>query len=552
MDFFDKALFNQDTITPQYWPGSGALLEVPGLPPGRFFTGITAFYGHALLWDDTSIKWSAQNNFTNWIPVGATIFSAVVTVADDGMGNGFTQPAAGATVNFNIAGLPYDGTSSYLPLVAGEYVQIPCAGADGNTYYSLYTVVSCTPGTGGAAALVLKRGDYTGQHAAGTAFPIGTQIFTLDANDAGEAMNIGGDISGAIWQIVPLNDVAYIFKNRSIQSMQFVGVSSGVWYIRPEVVGEGLIARNTFVRIGNSQIIFLGLKELYSYQGGPTPTPICRQFTRQLYGELDRGKLDNIILYHKEDRNEVWIVYPSKADSKYRVLIWNYVEDSAALDNYTEATSGISAIGSANWELDTGWNELGGAWFSQDEAWSDFSIAQRVRSTILATNGAAAFSGDSWESFPPTLAWQDLGGVWAMLRSPGAAGVLIPKLYLHGLEFSNDGAGYESYAETFDFDFGDASIFKYAHTVKLSLAVDGSVDSPKRLWAQLGARDNLDSQIRWTAPKAVDVQGGGQPNTKLNLRASGRYIRARFFSNDAGVEWRLSAFEIWARAGGGQ
>jgi len=54
----------------------------------------------------------------------------------------------------------------------------------------------------------------------------------VDANEAGETRVIGSDVNGSIFNIVVLGDYAYIFKERSIQVMQYVGVTSGTFFIR--------------------------------------------------------------------------------------------------------------------------------------------------------------------------------------------------------------------------------------------------------------------------------------------------------------------------------
>ena len=132
----------------------------------------------------------------------------------------------------------------------------------------------------------------------------------------------------------------------------------------------------------------------------------------------------------------------------------------------------------------------------------------------------------------------------------------VPRLLAHDRGFSRSSQdnctlfGYTCTAETKDFDFGDDLRFKYIDTVLLNIEIESMLDRPKRMFVQLGARDNLDSDIRWTDPAPVEVSGNGMRVTKANARAAGRFIRVRFFSEDPGVSWRIAGFRLIGRPGG--
>ncbi len=360
----------------------------------------------------------------------------------------------------------------------------------------------------------------------------GKIITTLDANEAGQARIVGADINGPIFQVVTLGEYAHIFKEWSILSVQYVGKLSGTFFIRKEFGGEGLIARNALCKIGDGRVCFVGHKEIYDYKGGPTPTPVCGQVSREFFLDLDQTKLDHITVHHEDQRNEVWISYPSKSSSQHRVLVWNYVEDTATFDKYDliklSGTGGVRKIlsfGMLDWNTDPSWNSLpddltwqGMIDSGDDRTWNDMVTNGIVRYTVMGTGNG--------------------------------------KLMVFGGTFAREGEAYTSFSETMDFDLGDDTLWKYVDVVHLGLQIkvpDGVPSDPtflKRLYIQVGSRPNLDSTITWTVARSISVTADGNPITKVNPGGAGRYLRLRFLSSQTNLHWRISSFEIFTRPGG--
>ncbi len=361
-------------------------------------------------------------------------------------------------------------------------------------------------------ALTLTLQDLTGRTDSAETITAGAIITSLDANEAGEIQIVGASDNGNIYQCIPLGDYCYIIKNRCIQAAQYVGRLSGTFFIRTEIRDEGLIGRNAWLRLNDNRLIFLGNRELYDYRGGSTLTPVCQQFTRQLLRELDRSKIHEVILHHKEMRNEVWVIYPVQGGQK--VLIWNYVEDTASIDLYDNSAGGICAIGQSRWGTDPTWNDMG---------------------EIL------------WNEMDPSITWDSLVGSGEELAT--VLGMGNGSFYIHGIGYTRDGLGYDCFAETMDHDFGDGDVWKYVDAVVISLQVNATDNVTRTLYVSVGGKTTTDGTITWTDPMAIEVQGAAQTPCKINTGGLGRYIRLRFSSEDAGVQWRISGYEIYARAG---
>lgn len=408
---------------------------------------------------------------------------------------------------------PVSGTGFDLPqpaeLVEGQYVYLEDKRGS-VTYYNYYSVVSMDD-----TSLVLKLEDLTGATPPGnTLVADGRQFLTVDANEAGETRVIGAHMNGPIFRVIPQGDYAYSFKERSVQSIQYTGLGNGTFFIHNEISGEGLISREALLDRGDGTMIFLGHKELYAYQGGPAPIPVCQQFTRQLYSELDRTRLHEIRLFHNENRKEIWVQYP--VSTGFRVLIWNYVEDSASVDDYSPELR-FTALGLVDWSSDVVWSQLSDA--------------------------------TSWNATQPTSSWDSMVG--ASVDHVPLLASQDGNVRIHGLTYSRDGEAYRSLAETMDFDLGEPDVWKYVDVVVLGLEVKVRDTAQRYLTIQVGTQAALSGgDITWTAPEQVLVNGQAPVPVKINPGGAGRYLRLRFLSEDADVQWRISSFEIHCRPGG--
>ncbi len=504
IDFYDKEIYAQHDNNVQYWkPAMTSTQDLPGLPSSDAkWDGVESFFGHVLLWRDDRFKWSALNDAALWIPVSQTAASFVLTIDSPG----FTQPSTGGS-----ATIPTEENPTDEGVVVGQYIRIDDvqSGINYTNYYQVTAISNSTPGTITATLL-----DLTGITPPASTIADPEQIFSVDANESGESQNVGSMVNGKIFKILAQGDYAYIFKERSIQSMQYVGLASGVFFVHPEIADEGLLSRNALLGLGDGRMIFVGHREIYSYQGGPTLTPIIQQFSRQFYTELDRSRLSEIEMFHKEFKNEVWIQYPVVGG--WKILIWNYREDSATIDSYDPALTGITAIEDVEWPIDPSWA----------------SLADSI----------------TWASFNPATTWADMAGNNEDRFTLIAMG--DGTLVIHGIGFNRDGEAYQALAETMDFDGEEPDIFKYVDVVLIGLQVKSPDTTVRRVWVQLGYRDWLDADITWTTPIAIQVQGNFKPPPiKLNPGGAGRFLRLRFYSDEADVPWRITSYEIHCRPG---
>ena len=377
--------------------------------------------------------------------------------------------------------------------------------------------------------------DLTGVTLAGTVVPTGTQIFTEDSNGAGEDINAGSIVNGPILALDTLGDYAYILKNRSIQSIQYVGLDQGTFFIRPEVSDEGLIGRYSFVKVGLDVMYIFGNREFYRYSGGSQLVPIGRQHSVQVLAELDKTRVDEIIGYHNETDFEIWFIYPviglAPTDSPYRVFIYNYAEDSCTIDDYDPSAHpslvlhGITGLGRLDLSANPSWDSATGTWVAPG-LWPATATCQDLESDGSNTVPVASFKNNEL-----------LGG---------------PVLSQLNQGYTRDGVAMLCRYESVDFSAGDPLAFKYGDTVQMSLQVLGLAQQPNPfvVQVQLGSKANLDDDIVWSNPVAIQVQGNGNYVTKANMKRTGRYLRVRVTSNQVGCGWRVSRLTVLGRMGG--
>lgn len=501
-NFYDKAIFCCNSARLQFWPGFNQCLEVPGIDPALRFNGVTVLSGHVIVWHDNVLKWCTADDYSSWIPIGETVSNARFT-----LNGNVTQGVPGDQVTMSV-NEPCD------MLVQDQFIRI-----DFFLQTNFFQIVSVDKVSKVIVATVLNL---TGITPAMTVFPSGAIMTTIPANDAGELINSGDRINGPILHVVPMGDSAILFKARSIQMIELTDGPSGRTLFNTHIVvsDEGLLGKYSWCRSTNEIIYFLGNRELYAYSGGLDMQPVATQQTKQMYAELDLANADAIILRHVEANNEIWVVYPvvGQANGPRRILIYNYRWNTCSLDDYDETTDGaVTAVGEWDYQVPIIWSTQSEEWADAEGSWYDFQTRGSLnRRTVLALNPS--------------------GG--------------NPTLNVYGGIFDRAGTAILSDCQTQDFDFKDNYSFKYINTVFLSLEVlQALVPGPFKLIVQLGARDNLDSPIRWSAPWPVEASGFGGIARQANLRASGRYIRVRFSSQQKGVQWRISSFRILGRMG---
>jgi hypothetical protein len=112
-NYIDRVLFATPSAPCLFWPGSGKARLLPGLPNTSGYDGVEVFAGKVLLWRGSTLKWSATNDFSMWIPVAETPASGRALLEED-----VVVPAVGAlTEQVYLSGASGE-------VVPGQYVRV--------------------------------------------------------------------------------------------------------------------------------------------------------------------------------------------------------------------------------------------------------------------------------------------------------------------------------------------------------------------------------------------------------------------------------------------
>jgi hypothetical protein len=351
---------------------------------------------------------------------------------------------------------------------------------------------------------VLRNENLSGANQQGETIPQGIPLIPLTANEAGQYRGAGGEDRGPILACFQLGDLLYICRKRGIQTMQYEGRPS-IFVIRDEISDEGLLGKYLWVKIGADEAYFWGHREMYKLSGTQIE-PVAQQVSKQmLREEFDFSRLDEYLMYHNEKDKEIWTIYRPKSETdpnkgNLKIMIYNYIEDSCVFDEWDEDINGVTAVGGLNLE-------------------------DGSRATVVGVlNNQITTANDKFL-------------VYGEIDSQPVYGFL--------------GRAIRSEAVTADLDFQDAMAWKYIDTIRLDISIKNPLQGrPFRLWVQLGGRDNLDSNIRWTEGQWVDVSGSGNVVTRVNQRVGGRYITVKFLAEQAGIQWKIASYTLSGRLGG--
>ena len=454
----------------------------------------------------------------------------------------------------------------------------------------------------------LTSQNLTGASTPGTVYPVGQQIFTVDANAAGEVANTGALINGPILHFDTLGDYGYLFKRRSIQSVQYVGSGQGTFFIRPEITDEGLIGDYAFVKVGNDQMYLWGNRGIYKFTGWNQLVPVAQQHYKQLASELNESLANQIVGYHNEKDYEVWFIYPridQTGVQSLRIFIYNYLENSVTIDDYPSSFVSLTAAARIEVNQDLSWANTLGTWaapisFSTTTAWSDEAADTSPVLGILATQSNSPPSVptmtplDAMQRFAaahpvgvPTFTdpllflnyfqyyWQQNGN-WPALTPSNSSpadrqianafgyvtGTGIPGYFLGTATSNQPGLEvYDNFAtsrnndpvlcqyESVDYDGGDPLAFKYADTQWFSIQVKSRRSVAMPLLVYIGSKANYDDNIVWQPPIVLMVSGNKNYVTKTNVKASGRFFRVRLQAATPGMIFRISQIRILGRMG---
>lgn len=479
--------------------GFDEAVPVPGLlADERYWDGVTVVWDHLVLWRGEKVRWCALQDPTLWIPLreaGAPFRAHVAGV--------YTHPSPGGQVLVMV-----DGDAEDAGVVANQLVRIWVDGEEWGKRIGYYWVADVSGNT-----LVLESIDTSYSPGAGEVIGSGVVLETVTESDAGEALLTGATFAGPVKAVVAAGQYAYVFKDRSVMSVQFTGDAAAPFVFNRELADEGLLAPKAYLPLGDGSILFLGQRGFYVYKGGQALQPVLETVSRTLYEDTDYSRLDRISLVNYDTARELWLSLPLK--SGHVVVSWQYEEQTITLYRFPFTGAVTSAL-TVEW-----------------------------------------VAGDIWAELPVTMAWNTVGDTfsWADFdesRQPATPMFVTSdgQVYLFGGSYTDAGAELSGIVETQDLDLGDEARWKYisAVTVTYRAVVDGP-DPTAGIEVYVGTKDAAGADISWRQVGVLAPSTGPAFQTWWgNAGGAGRYVRVRLRSRGR-CRWQVSGIGIYARPG---
>lgn len=179
--------------------------------------------------------------------------------------------------------------------------------------------------------------------------------------------------SGEIKEALQLQSTMFIYKERSIWKMTYIG-GQFIYQFDTFLEGVGILAPRCVCLDGDGvQHIVVTNDDIVRHNGN-TPTSILTDKQRvTLFNSLNRDALTACFLFLNKAKDEVWFCYPEAAQTKpTRALVWNYKKGVGACSFVNGITfrnavlgdiEGVSAeawsTGTDTWDQDTGaWSQI--------------------------------------------------------------------------------------------------------------------------------------------------------------------------------------------------
>jgi len=153
-----------------------------------------------------------------------------------------------------------------------------------------------------------------------------------DSWDYNEASNDAGrtvlpETKGKVLDLLPLGDVAIVYKDDAIYRCSFVG-GQFIFDFDLITTSHGLWATNCVVDIGGAHVV-MGDGVVYMHSGGEIKNILEGKVADQLFTSIDETEYEKTFLFHRKSENEVWICYPEQNQLWCnKAMIWNYINNT--------------------------------------------------------------------------------------------------------------------------------------------------------------------------------------------------------------------------------
>lgn len=313
--------------------------------------------------------------------------------------NGVDAPQYWGPLMTDFTYLPYDGSTTWS--LVGAETEFDTDN-DGNTNEYLCKVIrsfknhlfalSITEDVGATPTTTVYPQMVHWSHPADAGTVPTTWDYNDATHDAGRAVLT--ETRGEVLDLLPLGDIAIIYKEDAIYRCSYVGGQS-IFDFDLITTQYGLWATNCVVDIGGRHVC-LGDGVVYTHSGGQIQNILEGRAANDLFNEIDETNFKKTFLYHRKIENEVWICYPQAGETWCsKALIWNYFNNTwhtRALPNCSSIVGGIIiTTPNSTWDAESSleWDD------ESDLDWSSQSYSPLADTPVAGSQQLMKFEGET-------------------------------------------------------------------------------------------------------------------------------------------------------------
>lgn len=218
--------------------------------------------------------------------------------------------------------------------------------------------------------------------------------------------------SGFIKEALMLQNTMFIYKERSIWKMQFIG---GTFIFSFDIFNAdvGILGPRCVCVDGTGLRHVVATQDDIIIHNGNSIESILTDRQRQtLFDSINLANAENSFIFLNRPRDEVWFCYPEQGQTyPTRALVWNYKKGKGAISFAAGITFRGSAFGDIEGATSETWDTGTDTWDTDTGPWSQIT---KGRVVLLSPSNSKFYQLDSGTtrdgaSFVPTLRREDLG-----------------------------------------------------------------------------------------------------------------------------------------------
>jgi len=218
--------------------------------------------------------------------------------------------------------------------------------------------------------------------------------------------------SGIILEALQLQSTMFIYKERSIWKMTYIG-GTFIFQFDTFLADVGILAARCVCGDGTGARHVVVTQDDIIVHNGNTPQSILTDKQRvTLFNSINRDAVSTCFLFLNKVKEEVWFCYPESGQLQpTRALVWNYKKGVGAISFVNGITFRNAAVGDIEGVSGELWSDGTDTWADDTGPWSQIFRQQVIVSSPANTKFYQLDNGTLRDgaSFPVTLQREDLG-----------------------------------------------------------------------------------------------------------------------------------------------